>query len=143
MYYHGSTLGCVEANVFFEINPSNGVAIFEQIARQVKYAVASGGLRTGDLVPSVRELATRLAVNPNTVARAYRDLQSDGFLEPIRGEGLIVTRQAIDRSRKHRAKLLHDRIRQVVIEARQSGISEDDFYSLVNQLWKSEEISTD
>jgi GntR family transcriptional regulator len=124
--------------MFFEINPTNGVAIFEQIARQVKYAVASGALRAGELVPSVRELATKLAVNPNTVARAYRDLQADGFLEPLRGEGLRVTKQATDRSRKHRTKLLQDRIRLVVVEAKQSGITEEEFYSLVNELWKSE-----
>ena len=124
--------------MFFEINPSNGVAIFEQIARQVKYAVANGALRVGELVPSVRELATKLAVNPNTVARAYRDLQADGFLEPIRGEGLRVTKQATERSRKHRTKLLHDRVRLVVVEAKQSGITEEEFYAIVDELWKIE-----
>jgi GntR family transcriptional regulator len=124
--------------MFFEINPSNGVAIFEQISRQVKYAVANGALRVGDLVPSVRDLATRLAVNPNTVARAYRDLQADGFLEPLRGEGLRVTKQAIERSRKHRTKLLHDRMRMVVVEAKQSGLTEEEFYSIVDELWKCE-----
>ena len=128
--------------MFFEINPSNGVAIFEQIARQVKYAVANGALRVGELVPSVRELATKLAVNPNTVARAYRDLQTDGFLEPIRGEGLRVTRQAIERSRKHRTKLLHDRIRLVVVEAKQSGITEEEFYAIVDENWKIELATT-
>ncbi len=128
--------------MFFEINPSNGVAIFEQIARQVKYAVANGALRVGELVPSVRELATKLAVNPNTVARAYRDLQADGFLEPIRGEGLRVTRQAIERSRKHRTKLLHDRIRLVVVEAKQSGITEEEFYAIVDENWKIELATT-
>ena len=126
--------------MFFEINPSNGVAIFEQIARQVKYAVANGALRAGELVPSVRDLATRLAVNPNTVARAYRDLQADGFLEAMRGEGLRVTKQAIERSGKHRTKLLHERIRQVVVEAKQSGLTEEEFYALVDQLWKKEQI---
>ena len=124
--------------MFFEINPTNGVAIFEQIARQVKYAVANGALRAGELVPSVRELATKLAVNPNTVARAYRDLQADGFLEPLRGEGLRVTKQAVERSRKHRTKLLHERIRLVVVEAKQSGITEEEFYALVNEVWKRE-----
>ena len=129
--------------MFFEIHPSNGVAIFEQIARQVKYAVANGTLRGGDLVPSVRELAGRLAVNANTVARAYRDLQADGFLEPMRGEGLRVAKQAAERGRKHRAKLLEDRVRQVVVEARQSGISEEEFYRLVDTLWKAENVVPD
>lgn len=128
--------------MFFEINPSNGVAIFEQISRQVKYAVANGALRVGELVPSVRDLATMLAVNPNTVARAYRDLQSDGFLEPLRGEGLRITKQAIERSRKHRTKLLHDRIRLVVVEAKQSGLPKEEFFSLVDESWKNELVTT-
>ena len=129
--------------MFFEINPSNGVAIFEQIARQVKYAVASGALRTGEMVPSVRELATKLAVNPNTVARAYRDLQADGFLEPLRGEGLRITKQAFERSRKHRTKLLHDRVRAVVVEAKQSGLTKDEFYSLVDESWLAELVTSE
>lgn len=128
--------------MFFEINPTNGVPIFEQIARQVKYAVANKALRAGELVPSVRELATKLAVNPNTVARAYRELQNDGFLETIRGEGLRVTKQALERSQKHRTKLLQERIRLVVIESKQSGISEGEFYSLIDQVWKSEVVAT-
>lgn len=128
--------------MFFEINPSNGVAIFEQISRQVKYAVANGALRVGDLVPSVRDFATKLAVNPNTVARAYRDLQADGFLEPLRGEGLRVTKQAVERSRKHRTRLLHDRIRLVVVEAKQSGLPKDEFYSLVDEAWKIDLVAT-
>ena len=129
--------------MFFEINPTNGIAIFEQISRQVKYAVASGALRAGDLVPSVRELATKLAVNPNTVARAYRDLQSDGFLEPLRGEGLRVTKQALERGRKHRTKLVSDRVRVVVVEAKQSGMTRDEFYELVDDSWKSELVTSD
>ena len=129
--------------MFFEINPTNGVAIFEQISRQVKYAVANGALRAGELVPSVRELATRLAVNPNTVARAYRDLQADGFLEPLRGEGLRVTKQAMERGRKHRTKLLHERIRLVVVEAKQSGITSDEFFGLVDEIWKSELVEAE
>ena len=63
--------------MFFTIDPSNGLAIYEQIVRQVTFAVANETLKPGDLVPSVRELARELAINPNTVARAYRDLQAE------------------------------------------------------------------
>ena len=77
--------------MFLAIDPQNGVAIYEQIVRQVNFAVAAEVLVAGDLVPSVRELARQLAVNPNTVARAYRQLQSDGVLETVRGTGLAVS----------------------------------------------------
>ena len=123
--------------MFFRIDPGNGVAIYDQIGRQVVYAVAKDALRPGDLVPSVRELAVTLAVNPNTVAKAYRDLQNDGVLEALRGEGLRVTRQAGERCRKTRQKLLVDRMQTVVMEAQQSGLTEEEFFKLVNEVWET------
>lgn len=123
--------------MFFRIDPDNGVAIYDQIARQVKYAVANGALRAGELVPSVRELATMLRVNPNTVAKAYRDLQNDTVLEALRGEGLRVARQAVDRCRKARQRLLEERMTAVVTEAMQSGLVEDEFFSMARDVWQT------
>ena len=121
--------------MFFRIDPGNGVAIYDQIGRQVVYAVAKDSLRPGDLVPSVRELAVTLAVNPNTVAKAYRDLQNDGVLESLRGEGLRVTKQAGERCRKSRQKLLVERMQGIVMEAQQSGLTEEEFFKLVDEVW--------
>jgi GntR family transcriptional regulator len=123
--------------MFFRIDPDNGVAIYDQIERQVKYAVAKGALQAGDIVPSVRELAVTLAVNPNTVARAYRDLQNDSVLEALRGSGLRVTKQAAERCVKERQKLLKERLTVVVREARESGLSEAEFFGLIDELWGS------
>ncbi len=123
--------------MFFRIDPDNGVAIYDQIARQVKYAVANGALRSGELVPSVRELATMLAVNPNTVSKAYRELQNDSVLETLRGEGLRVAKQALDRCRKARQRLLEERLTAVVMEAQQSGLNEDDFFTLTREVWQT------
>ncbi|MBS0206653.1 MAG: GntR family transcriptional regulator [Planctomycetes bacterium] len=123
--------------MFFRVDPDNGVAIYDQIARQVKYAVANGALRAGEMVPSVRELALLLAVNPNTVAKAYRDLQNDSVLEAMRGEGLRVARQAVERCRKARQRLLEERMTAMVTEALQSGLNEDEFFTLVRDVWKS------
>ena len=67
--------------MFLHIDPHNGLAIYDQIVRQIKFAVAGGVVRSGELVPSVRELARELAINPNTIARAYRQLQDDRVLE--------------------------------------------------------------
>lgn len=121
--------------MFFRIDPDNGVAIYDQIGRQVVYAVAKDALRPGDLVPSVRELAVTLAVNPNTVAKAYRDLQNDGVLESLRGEGLRVTKAANERCRRVRQKLLAERMQAVVVEAQQSGVTEEEFFKLANDVW--------
>ena len=119
--------------MFLAIDPQNGVAIYEQIVRQVSFAVAGEALVSGDLVPSVRELARQLAVNPNTVARAYRQLQSDGVLQTVRGTGLAVSPGAAKRCRAARTKLLRERIRRVLGEAKQSRLAPQDIRTLVEE----------
>jgi GntR family transcriptional regulator len=119
--------------MFFSIDPSDGLAIYDQIVRQVKFAVASGAVKPGELVASVRELARELAINPNTVARAYRQLQAEGVLEPLRGTGLAVARQAARQCRGERLELIRTRLRQVLAEAKQSRLDGDELRSLIEQ----------
>lgn len=126
--------------MFFAIDPHNGVAIYEQIVRQVNFAVAGELLTTGELVPSVRQLARQLAVNPNTVARAYRQLQTDGVLESVRGTGLAVAAGAPKQCRSARTRLLRERIRQVLHEAKQSRLQPQDIRSLLEQELKRLEV---
>src|SRR6476619_5682633 len=112
--------------MFLQIDPHNGLAIYDQIVRQVKFAVAGGVLRSGEMIPSVRELARELAINPNTIARAYRQLQDDRVLAPVRGTGLEVAAGAQERCRTERLKLIRVRLRQVLNEARQSRLANGD-----------------
>jgi len=119
--------------MFFQVDPANGVAIFDQVVRQVKFAVARGAIRPGNMVPSVRELAKELAINPNTVARAYQQLQSDGVLEGIRGMGLEVAADAVKLCRAERLKLVQGRLRQALLEALQSGLEPDELRGLVEK----------
>ena len=119
--------------MFLQIDPSDGVAIYEQVVRQVKYAVASGVLRPGELVPSVREVARDLAINPNTVARAYRDLQSAEVLRSLRGTGLVVAEGVVGRCRRERIELIRGRLRQVLAEARRGRMSSDELRALLDQ----------
>jgi GntR family transcriptional regulator len=118
--------------MFVHVDPSNGIAIYDQIVRQVKFAVASEALKPGNLVPSVREMARDLTVNPNTVARAYRELQVDNVLQPLRGTGLEVTSAAYKKCRDDRAALIRTRLRSVLEEARQSGLSADEVRALAD-----------
>lgn len=118
--------------MFFDIDSAGGIPIYEQVVRQVKFAVAGGTLRVGELVPSVRELARQLAINPNTVARAYRDLQADSVLETVRGTGLAVAVGADTLCRKQRLELIRTRLRQVLMEARRSGLDDGALRALVD-----------
>jgi GntR family transcriptional regulator len=118
--------------MFFTIDPSNGLAIYEQIVRQVKFAVANETLKAGELVPSVRELARELAINPNTVARAYRELQTEGVIDALRGTGLAVTSAARRQCVGERTKLVRERVRQVLAEAKQSQLGTDELRTIVD-----------
>jgi GntR family transcriptional regulator len=111
--------------VFVDIRPNNGLAIYDQVVRQVKFGVAQGRLRPGERVPSVRELSKQLTINPNTVARAYRQLQDEGVLESVRGLGLQVTSGAGTRCQSERLELIRERLRDVLREARDSGLSRE------------------
>jgi GntR family transcriptional regulator len=107
------------------------LAVYDQIVRQIKFAVADGVLRSGELAPSVRELARDLAINPNTVARAYRELQDDGVLETVRGMGLSVAATARRHCQAERTKLIRARLRLVLQEALSSGLEAADVASLM------------
>jgi GntR family transcriptional regulator len=119
--------------MFLHIQPGDNLAIYDQVVRQIKFAVASGALAPGDFVLSVRELARELAINPNTVARAYRQLQDEGVLESVRGTGLAVARGAAQKCRKQRLDLVGRRIREALQEARQSQLQDEELRDLVQQ----------
>ena len=119
------------AQLFFDINTSNGVPVYEQVARQIVSAIASGGLDAGQMVPSVREMAKELAINPNTVSRAYRQLQDNEVLETVRGSGIAVAKGAKAKCKSMRSKAIGDRIAHVILEARQSQLTDDEILKMI------------
>jgi GntR family transcriptional regulator len=121
--------------ILLDLNSADDRPIYGQIADRVKFAVAGGVLRPGDLVPSVRELSKQLVVNPNTVARAYRDLQTEGLLESVRGMGLQVADGAVDRCRAARREMVRQRLRQVIEEARQSKMDPAEIEAILREEW--------
>ena len=118
-----------------QIDINNGIPIYEQISRQVKFAIANGSLLVGEHVPSVREMATSAAVNVNTVARAYRDLQAQGVLVSIRGTGLAVASDAPEKCRHERLEMIRERLRYILREAKQNGVSAEEIHTLVRSEW--------
>jgi GntR family transcriptional regulator len=122
--------------MFFSIDANNGVAIYEQIVRQVKFAIAEESLRPGQLLPSVRSLSVELALNPNTIARAYQQLQSEGVLESLRGRGLVVCQSAPKICRSDRKTIIADRLRTVLTEALHGGLSADEIEEIVRKQLK-------
>jgi GntR family transcriptional regulator len=117
--------------MFLHVDTDNGLAVYDQIVRQVKFAVAEGAVAVGEFIPSVRELARELAINPNTVARAYRQLQDEGVVEPVRGAGLAVAADAKRLCRDERRRLLGVRLSQALAEALQAGLEPTEVEQLV------------
>ena len=117
------------------LNTAEARPIYAQIGEQITFGIASGALPAGTLVPSVRELSRQLVVNPNTVARAYRDLQSEGVLETVRGTGLQVTADAPERCRAGRRDLVRRRLREAIEEAHRSALGREEIDAMIREEW--------
>src|SRR5206468_8999699 len=115
------------------ISPADGVPIYQQIVNQIKYLVSSGRLTAGEELPPIRTLAEKLVVNPNTVARAYRELEALGIVEKRRTAGTYVSDQGSPLARRERLKILTERIDALVTEARQMDIDLDEVVKLIHQ----------
>jgi GntR family transcriptional regulator len=115
------------------ISSSDGVPIYLQIVNQVKYLVASGRLVPGEELPPIRVLAEQLLVNPNTVARAYRELETAGVVLKRRTAGTYVSDAGSPLDRREKRKILAGRVDVLLAEARQMDVSLDEVLDLVRR----------
>ena len=115
------------------ISANDGLPIYLQIVNQVKYLVSSNRLAAGEALPSVRKLAEQLVVNPNTVARAYRELEAAGVLVTRRGAGVYVSEGGSPLARREQHRILHERIDVLLAEARQMNVEEDALLEMIRQ----------
>lgn len=119
--------------MWFHIDPSGGTPIYRQISDQVKQAIAGGTLNPGDRLPPVRDLAVELAVNPNTIAKAYQDLEHDGAIETSRGRGTFVASGASAIAASERLQRLIPLVERLIAEAYLLDISEDRLKILIDE----------
>ncbi len=115
------------------ISPNDGVPIYLQIVNQVKYQVASGRLTPGEELPPIRVLAEQLTINPNTVARAYRELEQEGIVVKRRTAGTYVSDAGSPLARRERLKILTERIDALLAEAHQMNIDIEQVIALLRQ----------
>jgi GntR family transcriptional regulator len=109
----------------------SGVPVYRQIIDQIIAGLASGALATGDQLPTVRQLAVDLSINPNTVIRAYRELEIRGVLETQQGTGTFITREKLRRDDAERQRLLSQLIGEFVARAGSAGFTVEE---LLDQL---------
>jgi GntR family transcriptional regulator len=128
-------------SVFVNIDPSNGLPIYMQIVQQIKTAIAMGRLQQEDPLPSVRQLAVELAVNPNTVARAYLDLETEGVIYKRQGAGTFVSSQGVRVSKNERRRLLSELIERALVEGVNLGLGEQElretFERVLERIWQA------
>jgi GntR family transcriptional regulator len=118
--------------MLLHVNSGSGVPVYLQIESQVKQAVAAGALREGDVLLSVRKLAAELRVNPNTVARAYQNLERDGIIRTVPGGGTYV---ADDHEpglvKTEKLRRLRPLAKQIAVEATQLRLAPTDVHKLL------------
>jgi GntR family transcriptional regulator len=115
------------------ISTADGVPIYLQIVNQIKYLVSSGRLAAGEELPPIRTLAEKLVVNPNTVARAYRELENAGIVEKRRTAGTYVSDQGSPLARRERLKIITERVDALLAEAQQMGVELEDVVKLLER----------
>lgn len=122
--------------MLFQVDPRSHVPIWEQIVNQVKELVLKGILAPGDKIPSVRELASNLIVNPNTVSKAYQELERQEIIETLRGRGTFVRKILTTTVDEKKIELLQEKTKQLVIEGSYLGVSADTFSEWIQEIEK-------
>ena len=115
----------------FHLDPRSGVATYLQIVQQVKEALRLGVLDVGDKLPTVREVVADLAINPNTVAKAYRDLEREGLVVARQGRGTFVASTLATSSVRHH-DALRARLEEWLEAARDAGLDEESIRALIS-----------
>ena len=126
----------------FKIDTSGSAPIYQQIVEQITRAVALGRLKPEDPLPSVRQLALDLTINPNTVARAYLELEHQGFIYKRQGQGTYICTRAPGVARRERNKVVAGLLEKAIEEALASGMSASEIHALFDQLIAKHQVET-
>src|SRR6266853_4442031 len=122
--------------MIFQVDFQAGKPVYLQLADQIRYAAASGRLRPGEALPSLRPLAEELRINRNTVAKAYAELESQGVIETVPGKGCFLKAVNSPFTKQTRHKLLAQEIDQAIVAAHHLQIEDADFLGLVKDRLK-------
>lgn len=125
LYYLSSTV------ILLKPNPSSGVPIYLQLMEQVRHAIETGALKPGEQLPSIRPLAEELVMNPNTVAKAYRELEHEGVIELRQGAGAFVSNKAPTQQEAERLQAAQALVAQGIQRLRARGITDEEIRRLI------------
>lgn len=115
----------------FRLNPNSGVPIYLQLMEQIKHGVETGALRPGDQLPGIRKLAESLVMNPNTVAKAFRELEHEGYIEVRHGAGAFISERPNTSEVHNRLDRARPLMEKAVVQARQLGLTDEEIRRLM------------
>lgn len=121
----------------FEVDTGSAVPIYAQLIAQIKHGIAAGRLRPGDSLPSLRELAARLRVNPLTIAKAYRELEHQGIVITEQGRGTSVSPQAAAASGAQRQAALQAATERYLTEAYHLNATLPELHAIIDERWSA------
>jgi GntR family transcriptional regulator len=124
----------VPAQFQFRLDEHSGVPVYRQIIDQVLFATASGSLRTGDQLPTVRQLAVDLSINPNTVVRAYRELEIRGVIETQQGTGTFISSRKVRQDEAQRQRRLTQLVSEFVANVSAQGFTVEEIQDRLAEL---------
>jgi len=119
--------------MFIRVVPASGVPLYLQIESQLKHAIAAGALKVGNALLPVRKLAAELRINPNTVARAYQNLERDGIIRTIPGGGTFVAENTPGLLKSEKLRRLRPFAMQLAVEGTQLRLNQEDIVKLVKE----------
>ncbi|MEG0372131.1 MAG: GntR family transcriptional regulator [Clostridium sp.] len=119
-----------------KIDPRSSMPIYEQIITNIKEAILKGIISPSDKLPSIRELAGMLVTNPNTISKAYMELERQGVIETLRGRGTYICENYKPRLEEERMEVLKNALKQVVLEAKYLNLSDDKLCELIKDMYK-------
>jgi GntR family transcriptional regulator len=123
--------------MLIELNFKSGLPVYLQVVEQIKAAAASGALRPGEALPSIRPLAEQLRINRNTVSRAYAELESQGVIETLPGRGCFLKENHSPFRKEVRLKMVAEAVDNAVVQAHHLQVEEKDFLNLVRDRLES------
>ncbi|HUO16923.1 MAG TPA: GntR family transcriptional regulator [Verrucomicrobiae bacterium] len=121
----------------FELSLHSGVPVYRQLIDQVRAGIAAGSLLPGDQLPTVRQLAVDLAINPNTVMRAYRELELGGLLETHQGTGTFISEKKLEKKAAERERQLNQLAAEIAARAGAAGFTVEDLIDRLRDLLPS------
>jgi len=123
------------------VDPRSSTPIYEQIEFGIKELILKGALKQGEKLPSVRELSSVLTINPNTISKAYGELEREGVIETLRGKGTFITSNYKGKVDERKMEYISGELKKLVLEASYGGISKEEFIKLTLQIFSELGVS--